>query len=59
MTRQEFPSDFADQLVAKEMAVDRECTIDNINELVQLYGMAVEHYENLNDNRHIDYQERM
>jgi len=59
MRRPEFPSDFADQLVAKEMAVDRDCCIENINELVQLYGLAVEHYENLNDSRHIDYQERM
>ena len=53
--RPEFPPDFAEQLIAKEMAVDHDCCLDNINELVQLYGMAVEHYENIGDSRHIDY----
>jgi hypothetical protein len=54
-----FPSDFADKLISKEMKLDSVCSMEVINELVELYGMAVEHYENIGDTRHIDYQERM
>jgi hypothetical protein len=29
------------------MKLDQNVTMDTINELVELYGMAVEHYENI------------
>ena len=50
---------FAVKLIDKEAELERNCNVDIIQELVQLYTEAVEYYAFIKDNKSYDYQERM
>ncbi|OMJ84710.1 hypothetical protein SteCoe_14099 [Stentor coeruleus] len=53
------PEDFAEQLLELEMQVDKNCEIDTIKALVDLYSNAIEYYENTKDTKYHAYKKRL
>ena len=52
-------NNFAMKLVNKELEVESNCNIYNLRELVELYRVAIEHFEELKDPKFWDFQERL
>lgn len=53
------PSDFPSHLLSAEFDLERACTSESINKLVELYQTAIEFYELKGDSRFRDYKLRM
>lgn len=53
------PRDFATNLLNKELESQKDCSIQTITELVNLYREAIEYYEHINDPKFFYYQEKM
>lgn len=53
------PSDFAMKLLDKEMELENECSISTLNELVELYRLGIEYYEEIKNNKFWDLQNRL
>lgn len=53
--RPNLPPEFAENLIHKEMQLDKQVTSELINELAVLYGQAIEYYEDLKDPKYMDY----
>ena len=51
--------DFAMKLVNKELEVESNCNIYSLRELVELYRVAIEHFEELKDPKFWDFQQRL
>ena len=51
--------DFGMRLLDKEAELERNCSVDIIQELVQLYTEAIEYYAYMKDKKSNDFQERM
>lgn len=49
----------AQEIVEKELELDKKATPENIEELTRLYRKAIENYEQCSDSKYIDMQERM
>ena len=47
------------KLLDKEAELERNCSVDIVNELVQLYTEAIEYYAYMKDKKSNDFQERM
>ena len=58
-TKPQLSFDFGSRLIDKELELERNCGVDTINSLVQLYTEAIEYYEYKKDPRYYDYQNRM
>jgi hypothetical protein len=54
-TTAHLPTDFASQLIAKEFQLESCMNIELIQELAQLYAVAIEYYEHINDMTYLDY----
>jgi hypothetical protein len=53
------PPRFAERILQLEMDLDFNCNLTTLKQLLELYSLAIEHYESVNDHRHLQYQERM
>lgn len=53
------PATFGVELLEKEMELERNCTIRVIEEIVQMYQEAIEHFEYKGDPRYLDYMKRL
>jgi hypothetical protein len=53
------PMDFGVKLIEKESELERNCSIEVVQDLVQIYTEAVEYYSYIKDNKSYDYQDRM
>ena len=51
--------DFGLKLIEKEAELERDCNVDIIQDLVQLYTEAVEYYSYIKDKKYNDFQNRM
>ena len=58
-TSRELPSDFAIKIVEREINLEKYWQKDTVQELVELYSVAIEHYSMKGDEKAIDYQMRM
>ena len=58
-TKPQLDHDFGSKMIEKESELDRACSIDVINELVQLYTSAIEYFSYTNDKKSYDFQEKM
>ena len=45
------PSDFSMKIIDQEIKLEAECNLTNLNELVQLYRIAIEYYEDIKSSR--------
>lgn len=57
--RPRLPMNFATKLLEKEQELERDCSLQTIEKLVQLYTEAIEYFEYTNDGKCKDFQERM
>jgi hypothetical protein len=55
----QLPSDFAIRLIEREMSLDKQLSVNTIQNLVDLYSLAIEHYSLKGDNKAKDYQAKM
>ena len=55
----EIPADLANDILEKELEIEKTATLKLINELIALYTKAIEHYETQENPKYIDFQERM
>ena len=53
------PSDFAMQILDKEIELETECTLQTLKEVVELYRTAIEYYEDMKNPKYWDFQERL
>jgi hypothetical protein len=53
------PATFGVELLEKEMELERNCNIRVIEEIVQMYQEAIEHFEYKGDPRYLDYMKRL
>eukprot|EP00357_Protocruzia_adherens_P032080 CAMPEP_0114998440 /NCGR_PEP_ID=MMETSP0216-20121206/15512_1 /TAXON_ID=223996 /ORGANISM="Protocruzia adherens, Strain Boccale" /LENGTH=600 /DNA_ID=CAMNT_0002363045 /DNA_START=27 /DNA_END=1829 /DNA_ORIENTATION=+ len=51
--------DFADKILDLELRIERDCAINDVNELMALYTEAVEYYSALNDEKFMDFQRKI
>ena len=50
---------FGTRLYEKELELERNCTVEVIDQLVQLYTEAIEYYEYIHNEKYYDIQQRM
>lgn len=50
---------FSLNLLEKEIEVEKSFRIENIEDLITMYSHAIEHYNELNDPKYYDYQDRL
>ncbi|OMJ69121.1 hypothetical protein SteCoe_33243 [Stentor coeruleus] len=58
-TSRELPCDFAMKLIEREISLEKSCNKVCIEELINLYSLAIEHYSIKGDEKVKDYQSRM
>ena len=58
-TSRELPSDFAIRIIEREINLEKYWKEDTVQELVELYSVAIEHYSMKCDEKAFDYQMRM
>ena len=57
--KSKLPSDFAMMLIDKEIELESDCTITTLTELVELYRIGIEYYEEIKDSKFWDFQDRL
>jgi hypothetical protein len=50
---------FAMKIINKEIELETQCTLQNLKELVELYRVAIEYYEEIKDPKFWDFQKRL
>ncbi|CAG9318038.1 unnamed protein product [Blepharisma stoltei] len=55
----QLPEDYAARLLDKEIDLETECTLENLQRLIQFYSEIIEYFEHINDPRFYDFQDRM
>ena len=55
----EISSELAKNIIEKELELEHNITSTAIHELIALYSKAMEHYEQQENSKYLDYQERM
>jgi hypothetical protein len=53
------PADFASKLIDKEIELESDCSITSLTQLVELYRLAIEYYEEIKDPKFWDFQDRL
>uniref|UniRef100_A0A7S3MRU3 Uncharacterized protein n=1 Tax=Fabrea salina TaxID=342563 RepID=A0A7S3MRU3_9CILI len=53
------PNNFATNLIEKELQLESDCSLEVLNELVNLYSQAIEYYEHVQDPKYYDFQDRL
>ena len=53
------PPNFAQEVLDLEGSLDFDCSEQTVKRLMQLYTAAIEHYEAIEDLKHLHYQDRL
>ncbi|OMJ95851.1 hypothetical protein SteCoe_570 [Stentor coeruleus] len=53
------PKDYAMKLIDKEIQLEGDCHLQVLTELVELYRVGIEYYEDIKDHRYWDFQNRL
>lgn len=55
----EIPMELAQKIIEKEIELDKFMNLQTIHDLISLYSKAMEHYEQQESPKYLDFQERM